>query len=106
MSQNPKSFGLGCLRRVQQLLQAPNRSHDIPQPERGSEGSKCGSFEALLDLLETASMLGVHPKTLEKMARTRKVPALKVGKRWKFRLSSLNVWLENGFNSNQMAEKK
>jgi len=51
-------------------------------------------------------MLGVHPKTLEKMARTRKVPALKVGKRWKFRLSSLNVWVENGFNSNQMTEKK
>ena len=88
------------------MLQALNRSHDIPQPERGSEGSKRGSFEALLDLVETASMLGVHPKTLEKMARTRKVPALKVGKRWKFRLSSLNVWLENGFNSNQMTEKK
>jgi hypothetical protein len=33
------------------------------------------------------------------MARGRKVPALKVGKRWKFRLSALNTWLEHGLNS-------
>jgi excisionase family DNA binding protein len=41
----------------------------------------------------------MHWKTLEGMARNRKVPALKVGKRWKFRLSSLNTWLENELNS-------
>ena len=106
MSEYPKPVGLGCLRRVLQLLQTLNRSHDTPQPERGSEESKRGSFEPLLDLVETASILGVHPKTLEKMARTQKIPALKVGKRWKFRHSSLDGWLENGFNSNQMTEKK
>jgi excisionase family DNA binding protein len=57
------------------------------------------SFERLLDLQEAASILGMHWKTLERMARNRKVPALKVGKRWKFRLSSLNTWLENELNS-------
>jgi excisionase family DNA binding protein len=41
----------------------------------------------------------MHWKTLERMARNRKVPALKVGKRWKFRLTSLNGWLEDGLNS-------
>jgi excisionase family DNA binding protein len=51
-------------------------------------------FELLLNLEEAASILGMHWKTLERMARGRKVPALKVGKRWKFRLSSLNTWLE------------
>jgi excisionase family DNA binding protein len=56
-------------------------------------------FEPLLNLEEAASVLGMHWKTLERLARERKVPALKVGKRWKFRLTSLNKWLEHGLNS-------
>lgn len=58
------------------------------------------AFEELLDLRQTASLLGMHWKTLETMARHRRIPALKVGKRWRFRVSSLNVWLEHGLNSN------
>ena len=57
------------------------------------------SFERLLDLHEAAAILGMHWKTLEGMARNRKVPSVKVGKRWKFRLSSLNTWLEDELNS-------
>jgi excisionase family DNA binding protein len=56
-------------------------------------------FEPLLNLEEAAAVLGMHWKTLERMARNKKVPALKVGKRWKFRLTSLNTWLEDGLNS-------
>ncbi len=37
-------------------------------------------FEPLLNLEEAAAVLGMHWKTLERMARGRKVPALKVGK--------------------------
>jgi excisionase family DNA binding protein len=54
------------------------------------------AFEPLLDLHEAASVLGMHWKTLEGKARQHEVPALKVGKRWRFRLSSLNNWLEAG----------
>jgi excisionase family DNA binding protein len=58
------------------------------------------NFEPLLDLHEAASVLGMHWKTLEGKARNREIPAFKVGKRWRFRLSSLNIWLENGIKSN------
>lgn len=58
------------------------------------------AFEPLLDLQEAAVLLGMHWKTLEIKARHREVPAFKVGKRWRFRLSSLNSWLEHGINSN------
>jgi excisionase family DNA binding protein len=61
--------------------------------------SNTRDFEPLLDLREAASILGMHWKTLERMARDRKVPAFKVGKRWRFRLTSLNTWLEHGLNS-------
>ena len=57
-------------------------------------------FEPLLDLHEAAIVLGMHWKTLETKARQRQVPAFKVGKRWRFRLSSLNSWLDHGINSN------
>ena len=57
-------------------------------------------FEPLMDLHEAAGVLGMHWKTLEIKARQRQIPAFKVGKRWRFRLSSLNYWLENGINSN------
>jgi excisionase family DNA binding protein len=58
------------------------------------------TFEPLLDLQEAALVLGMHWKTLEGKARHKEVPAFKVGKRWRFRLSSLNVWLEDGLKSN------
>ena len=58
------------------------------------------AFEELLDLRQAASLLGMHWKTLEIMARRRRIPALKVGKRWRFRASALNSWLELGINSN------
>ncbi len=67
--------------------------------EKPHETSARESFEPLLNLEEAAAVLGMHWKTLERMARNKKVPALKVGKRWKFRLTSLNTWLEDGLNS-------
>ena len=58
------------------------------------------SFEPLLDLHEASAVLGMHWKTLEAKARKHEIPAFKVGKRWRFRLSSLDSWLEHGINSN------
>ena len=75
---------------------------DRDKSRLGSEPGdvKFGGFERLLNLREAASVLEMHWKTLEGMARKGRVPALKVGKRWKFRLSSLNRWLEHEINSN------
>ena len=73
--------------------EALSRESQAARPETGI-------FEDLLGLHEAASLLGMHWKTLEGMARSRKIPAFKVGKRWRFRVSSLNVWLEHGLNSN------
>lgn len=67
--------------------------------EDAAGGARSREFEPLLNLREAASVLGLHWKTLEGMARNERVPAFKVGKRWKFRLSSLNLWLEDGLNS-------
>lgn len=77
-------------------------SFDREIPTRGPQpvDVRWNAFEELLDLREAASLLGMHWKTLESMARGRRIPALKVGKRWRFRVSALNSWLEHGINSN------
>jgi excisionase family DNA binding protein len=51
-------------------------------------------FEALLDVAEAARLLRMHPRTLRTKARKRIIPAVQVGRRWRFRASTLNDWLE------------
>jgi excisionase family DNA binding protein len=51
------------------------------------------AFESLLSASEAASLLGIHPNTLLLWARGGRVPSLRLGRRVKFRASSLNEWL-------------
>jgi excisionase family DNA binding protein len=51
-------------------------------------------FEPLLDTVEAAALLKIHPKTLQKMARTGEITGIQVGRLWRFRASALNRWLE------------
>jgi excisionase family DNA binding protein len=52
------------------------------------------SFEPLLGSNEAAQWLKIHPKTLQRMARQRQIPGIKIGKLWRFRRSELNAWIE------------
>jgi excisionase family DNA binding protein len=52
-----------------------------------------GHFERLLDSDEAAALLGIHKKTLQRMARTGEVPGVQIGDLWRFRASTLNEWL-------------
>lgn len=50
-------------------------------------------FEPLLNDEQTAKLLGdMHPKTLQRMARNREIPAHKIGRFWYFRQSELDRW--------------
>ena len=51
------------------------------------------SFERLLDSDEAAALLNIHPKTLQKMARSGEITGVQIGKLWRFRASALNAWL-------------
>ena len=69
------------------------RTHSEPHPAPPSSIGSTG-FEPLLDSEEAAALLKIHPKTLQKLARTGKVDAIQIGKLWRFRASALNRWLE------------
>jgi len=51
-------------------------------------------FEPLLDSEEAAALLKIHPKTLQKLARSGEVAAIQIGKLWRFRASALDEWVK------------
>lgn len=51
-------------------------------------------FEPLLDSEEAAALLKIHPKTLQKLARSGAVAAIQIGKLWRFRASALDDWIK------------
>jgi excisionase family DNA binding protein len=53
-----------------------------------------GGFEPLLDVVEAAKLLRIHPKTLRVKARRGIIPGVQIGRVWRFRISALNSWLE------------
>jgi excisionase family DNA binding protein len=50
-------------------------------------------FEPLLTAEEAAEHLRIHVKTLQKLAREQRVPCVRMGKYWRFRLSALDQWV-------------
>ncbi len=67
---------------------------------RGQVESDAG-FEPLLDVVEAARLLRIHPKTLQKLTRIGRVPAYRVGRFWRYRGTDLEIWLQSGANSNR-----
>jgi excisionase family DNA binding protein len=65
-----------------------------------SEVKTIRNFEQPVDSRTAAAFLGIHYKTLERMARKGEVPATKLGKSWQFRLSVLSKWFDAQLNSN------
>jgi excisionase family DNA binding protein len=55
-----------------------------------------GAFaaEPLLDTDQAAAIMRIHPKTLQKLARSGVIRALQIGKVWRFRASVLDEWIQ------------
>jgi excisionase family DNA binding protein len=49
--------------------------------------------EPLLDSDEAASIMKIHPKTLQKLARKGIVRGVHIGKLWRFRASEIEQWI-------------
>jgi excisionase family DNA binding protein len=49
--------------------------------------------EPLIDANEAAKILDVHPVTVQRMAKQRRIPGLRLGRVWRFRASALDEWI-------------
>ena len=68
--------------------------------ERPLSLARCG-LEVLLTSKEASQTLKIHPKVLERMAKRGEVPALKVGKFWRYRATSLDAWINSRLQSDR-----
>jgi excisionase family DNA binding protein len=48
----------------------------------------------VMNIKEASEYLGVSPDTLYKYVYEEKIPAFKLGNRWKFKKSKLDQWME------------
>jgi excisionase family DNA binding protein len=55
--------------------------------------------EILLDSNEAAAVLGVHPRTLQRMAHRGQIAGVQVGKLWRFRPSTISDWIDHSMAS-------
>jgi len=60
----------------------------------------------LLTLAEAAELLQVSTRTLQRMIRSRELPALKVGGQWRVRETLLKEWVEQREGFVSEAEKR
>ena len=74
-------------------------SSALRSPLRSSQKSR-HAFEPLIGSPEAAKLLGkIHVKTLQRYARTRRLPGYQIGGHWYFRASELDAWLHSRINS-------
>jgi excisionase family DNA binding protein len=55
--------------------------------------------EPLIDATQAARILKLHPVTVREMASRGIIPAMKIGKVWRFRPSSLDDWVTRQLES-------
>jgi excisionase family DNA binding protein len=77
------------------MLENGNETIDLASEDikEGTQVQSQRDFEPLLDTEEAAKLLRMHPRTLRTKARRGSIPAVQVGKRWRFRASTLDRWL-------------
>lgn len=67
-----------------------SQNDDVPAGKKPVSGAS--GCERLLDSAEAAQLLRIHPKTLQRMARKGQIPAMQIGKLWRFSGSALLLW--------------
>src|SRR5437667_10737318 len=79
-------------------IQKTGKRHGIhpkkPLPVRDNTGQKMERVKEVMTLREASQYLGISPDTLYKYLSENKIPAFKLGNRWRFKKDLLNRWME------------
>jgi len=60
----------------------------------------------VMNIRQASQYLGVSPDTLYKYEGEQKIPAFKLGNRWRFKKSKLDQWMEEKSNQMEVRNKK
>lgn len=62
--------------------------------------------DEILTLKEISKYLRLSPDTVYKMAQEDKIPALKIGKKWRFRKERIDKWLKEQEGRNKRGRQR
>lgn len=88
----------GILPNLQAGWQVPT---SLKAAEKGLE--TMADSREVMNIRQASQYLGVSPDTLYKYVGEQKIPAFKLGNRWRFKKSKLDQWMED--KSSQMEAK-
>jgi len=99
MAAKDTSVALIASRQTESERQSPVRSEPLPGELAGLRPNLQNvccpmEFEPLLSEIDAGKLLGLHPKTVQRLARKGELPAIRVGRYWRFRASLLNAWID------------
>ena len=60
----------------------------------------------VMNIRQASHYLGVSPDTLYKYVSEERIPAFKLGNRWKFKKSILDTWMENQSLNSEVARPR
>jgi excisionase family DNA binding protein len=60
----------------------------------------------VMNIRQASQYLGVSPDTLYKYVGEQKIPAFKLGNRWRFKKSRLDQWMEEESRQNEAHSKR
>ncbi|MGA9790604.1 MAG: helix-turn-helix domain-containing protein, partial [Terriglobales bacterium] len=59
-----------------------------------AQGNGMADSREVMNIRQASQYLGVSPDTLYKYVNEQKIPAFKLGNRWRFKKSKLDQWME------------
>jgi len=59
-----------------------------------------GNIERWVSSKDVSEHLGINKDTLQRWIKNETIPCHRVGRLWKFRISEIDAWIENGGASN------
>jgi excisionase family DNA binding protein len=63
-------------------------------PDSVGQGNVMADSREVMNIRQASQYLGVSPDTLYKYVNEQKIPAFKLGNRWRFKKSKLDEWME------------
>ena len=65
-----------------------------------------GDSREVMNIRQASQYLGVSPDTLYKYVNEEKIPAFKLGNRWRFKKSRLDQWMEEKSSPSESKTRK
>jgi excisionase family DNA binding protein len=80
--------------------------HSLQAVNRTPGGLNMADAREVMNIRQASQYLGVSPDTLYKYVSEEKIPAFKLGNRWKFKKSLLDSWMEKQSLNTEVARPR